>query len=371
MTLSRPTEQGKWLVWPDTVFADIDSNTCSSTPAGYCPDSLSLQECIDYADKNNCTYGYHIELPDKTTLCNPILPELYGDINPVYGLVADNEFPTLSKSKVHTFVNSDFHVFPPQNATIMFYTDIFQLHDGIGNAEVGIASDKLIPDDGDVINVGKKIMNLQIYPHNISIPTIQKYVPVRYGDYVNICVPNTTLLLSKDVDGLQLEWKINSTNIPFTDFAFQLIPLPSSDKGKPGKQLGDIVKYTDQFNIVYSENYVVTTSNNMLMLKYYNKSNIPVIKRESTFSAASSMYGYYCSADKCTPIGISDIEYDSTYKGALVFRSPNCLGQCIRQDRAQEQRKAANVSLMSMPYETIVMVAFIVLFVGIIVLYRS
>ena len=342
MTLPKPYHLENWLVWPDTTFSDIDYSTCSSTPTGYCPDSLTLQQCINQCKSNDCTYGYFVEFPDKSTLCNPILSNTYGDINPVYGLINKKEFPDLKNTNITTFIDSDHHIFPPKHANIMFYTDIFQIISPLSpskptnsnDKEYGISSEKLIPDDQDIVDITSKLINLQIFPHNISIPFIQKYVPVRYGDYINLCIPNTTLLLSKNTHLSHLEWKINSSNIPYTDFAFSFIPLPSTKK-----KIGDIIQYTDKFNIVYSENYVVSiktestgtfniNNTNNLILKYFNVSDIPVSTLQCTFYAKSSMYGYFCDNNVCTPIEISKINYDSTYKNNLVYRSPNCLLQC-------------------------------------------
>lgn len=332
MTLTKPVKTKNWLVWPNTTFSDIDYSTCSSTPNGYCPDSLTLDQCLNVCENADCTYGYFVEFPDKSTLCNPILSSTYGDINPIYGLMNKSEFKDLNKVKVSTFVDTNAHTFPPYHANIMFYTDIFQIISKIPNLNqytVGIASDKLIPDDGDLVDVTKKVINLQIFPHNTSTPFIQKYVPVRYGDFINIAIPNTTLLLSNNIYTSNLEWKINSANIPYTDFAFQLVPLPLTKK-----QIGDIVNYTDTFNIVYAQNYVVTLKNipstniTSLILVYFNVSDIPISNLECTFTAKSSMFGYYCRDGTCTSVPISNINYDGTFLNQIVYRSPNCINQC-------------------------------------------
>ena len=231
-----------------------------------------------------------------------------------------------------------------------------------------------IPTDGENIRFGNiNPVNIQFLTAKHSASQISNLNPVKYGDYITIIVPGTSLTLRMKVGEEQMYWTSSISNLSNTDFLFQIMPINDSQK------IGDLVTYNSPFNIIYSNVsiLVVGNTNYELSAKYSNfeneKSNPDSF---STFSAISKMTGYYCDGKECKDVPISEIDSDGqsgTYKGAYVGRSKGCLGICNYS--TTENNKIYNFTAHSPPYNyynndaLLIVIMSIIVIIGIVLIH--
>lgn len=309
----------KWLVWPNTVFDFIEISDCADTIDGVCIYNKNLEECIEKSiEDSGC--GYYIKFNDGRSICVPVRTFIHSHINPVYRLKNQNIYPELNNVSVFTFINTDKYSFPPNIANVIFYNDILQ----IKNIESGLFIDTdTSPKDGQNIKFGNiNPLNIQFLKSKQSLVQISNLDPVKYGDYIIIIVPGTSLTLRSKVGENQMYWISNE--LSKTDFLFQIMPINNSDK------IGDFVTYNSHFNIIYTNFSILFVGNNYeLNSKYANFENEK--NHFTTFSAISKMIGYYCDNKNCKEVPISEININGksgTYKGSNVVRAKGCLGMC-------------------------------------------
>lgn len=369
--LPKPFKYKDWNIWNRTAIDEMNYNTvgCSDTLNGVCLKNLSLKDCIEESTDG---IGYHIEFKNGESICAPLKVDLYPTLNIVYKLVNQEAHPELNDVNITTFLNNNKYNFPPLNSSIIFYYDIIKIKNIESNLYFGInKKDNII----EFTNNEDNAVNLQFIPANTFAPRIVNYEPLKYGDKFNIVIPNTTLILYKNINTDIFEFIESSTiNQPFI---FELSPI--NNVGNTNKVL-----YIDMFTIIYSFRNIVTLNKYDMLEGLYqnieklNERDNPNVK--NTFMAISQMVGYYCQDDKCVPIKTSNTtnifiepeilkEYDtnknnlidkneyenlikdkdnlsdkikdrlkyysnniysteSLYNNSTVERSPNCFGAC-------------------------------------------
>lgn len=320
MTNNSYIYKNKWRIFPRTGFDDIYHSTCSNTLTGYCESSFTLDQCIDSC-KGDCSYGYYVDNKDGSSICSNINSKTFPGINPVYGIWPQDEDQDLKNVDVTTFINTEVHQVPPNEARYLFYTDIVQI---VTANKKYITSSKIIPDDAQPVIASDTPTNLQMFPFQVEIDSIMKWRPVRFGDFITFAIPQTSIVLAKSNQFFNMEWRLASSNLPYTDFAFQFISLDRT------KKTGEIVSLDKQFNIVYAQTYVMyaNSKSGLVELIYTPPEKIPVSDSDAVFQLSSTMTGYYCKNNKCTPVAIADIDDNGYYNGNLVTRSQNCINMC-------------------------------------------
>lgn len=330
LSISQPYKyKDDWLIWPNTVLDYLSATDCDDTIHGYCLSNKSIYECINECSKN-CTTGYFIEIENNKTICVPILEgltvlkDLSKDINPAYRLRPQSIYPELAKTKVSTFINTKKHSFPPDTGNIVFYSDIVTLEEKLKGYTIEILNSQKTSQLLQMQKNGNS--NIEIIPSQVSTPSLVKYMPVRFGDPVQISVPGTSLIARSSVDfpGL-LEWDVTTGLFIGNDLSFRIMP-----SGKDRK-IGDVLTYDDNFLITYNDISVVVVNHNdgTLRLEYKNIQNIDT--RNNSFQLVCKMIGYYCNNGKCQKIQINKTQTNgksSRYNGNIVDRSPVCFGMC-------------------------------------------
>jgi len=308
--------QQDWLVFKDATVSNLDVFNCTSTVDGKCSYGMTLKECIDSAGDTS-GMGYFVVPSTGKSICAHLDTSIHPRIDYTKILRNKSLYPALNSAESTVFLNATKYKFPPEHANIVFYRDIINLYSVNTGLLLGgdkYKTDSLEPIGFDSIENGLNI----ILTYEKQIPLQSGiFVPVQYGDKFNIRIPNTSLVLQKDVDSDIFVWtpSISTSSTTYNLFTFK-VPL---DKKK-----GDNVVYGDQLELVYG---VDTVGNDEHMNMAINNSpNTPHL-----FEFISKMNGFYCDEGECNEIPINKIEKNGekgTYKGKNVVRSKGCYGLC-------------------------------------------
>jgi hypothetical protein len=362
MDLRKPYKYKKdWIVFNDTTFNFMNNIDCDDTVNGVCLKDISLDKCIDECAKLKSSYGYYINGDSIGTVCVPIYTELHEDINPLYRLRNADYYPVLKNVNVTSFVNTKKHSFPPNDEHTIFYRDILTLKNVKTNFTIG-------PGPGETVDIGHIHMskeeegehNIQITPVIFYTSKLEQHTPVKYGDYISIRLPGTTLTMSRFSDTNFLEWDTFSENIsPDNDIFIQIV----SKTKKPGEN----VKYDDEVQLIYNEKYVIYEDDedeSLLKISLLKDDNNSL---NSVFKFISKMNTYYCNNGKPVKVG-SDIDRDANHntnhntKHRHIFRTPECFGVC-KYSNGSDIRLSGNNSW-------ILFIVFIVVVLGVILFHR-
>lgn len=346
-----------WLIFPNTVYDNIEISNCENTTNGVCIDNKTIEECIKLCNNDNCSHGYHIQFKDGKSVCLP-LKTYDSNINPVRRLKKQNIYPEFNNVNVSSFINTNEFPFPSKQSNIVFYHDILNiLNEG---TKLKLGGTKYITEDGNITGFSnEKPLNITILPSEITNIQISKYRPLKYGDYFNINIPSTTLLLTIG-EYRSLIWKQIKGLTQETYAKFQVYPI---DKNK---KEGDVVMYSDIFTIRYNDIDFLTVD------KYNNKFFItPIANYDAKralaisypyFSFISKMVGYYCENGICNSVPISNINKDGTYKGYIVGKEKECQGRCSYTKNNTNTLMYLN---KSPPYERHILIRYIIVIFGI------
>lgn len=296
------------VVFPNTTLNTLELSDCDNTLTGTCIDNISLKDCIKICDNNTkCDAGYHIQLKDNKSLCVPLKTDLYK-INMSRRLIPQNTYPEFKDVEVNTFINTNRFPFPNDSANAMYYYDIITIKNIETNTFIGINMENKVEFSKN------QNTNITLIPKKHIATEFSKYLPILYGDYFNISISNTSLVIKNNDDNSNnLFWNKTSN----TYFYFKIIP-------NVDKKIGDNVCYGDKFKLIYND-----VDNTIVNSKLYILQIDPTIY--STFYAISRMSGYYCEKQKCNQIYIRDMETNGIkgrYNGKIVGLESNCFGLC-------------------------------------------
>lgn len=312
--IKKPTlKNGEWFIFDNTIFSDIQTMDCDNTITGTCIQNKTFDECINLCKQSNeCDSGYYIENNDNNNVCVPLRKNNYGNINLSYKLRSQNLYPELSNVNVKTFISKNTSRFPPVQANTVFFLDHFV----ILNVDTRLMLET--KDNNDII-FSEKSTILQILQVGENILGLQ-YRSLRYGELFAINIPNTSLILQKK-DSSEFEWSEKRFGISTEYFSI----MPSSEANK----LGDEVKYSDEFFIMYSDIYVVNVNKyNILTASYVSDDK----NTKHVFKFLPKMWGYACDGKKCVKISFDNMVVNEkgvgTYNGSPIFRHPSCWGLC-------------------------------------------
>ena len=319
--------KNNWMIWPETVFDVIEITDCNDTVKGFCESKNTIEECIEQCG-DHCGAGYYIEFENGNTICASIRTDVHPYLSPVHRLKKKEIYPELDKVKISSFVNTNYFPFPPEEANVVFFEDIFKISlvDEGSSIKAGNTNNNhtfVLLDKEDNGN------NLQIIQSVVTAGQLAKYIPVRYGQPIQITTPATSLLITVTPNNT-VDWKSISDVFYTKETTFTLMPTLKTNKKKD-----ELVTYGDEFIITYDQgNYlvVVDKGSNKLKIVYDNLEKvIRNNKLHYKFVMSSKMMGYYCDGRQCKSVPIKDIvtsNYSGTYKDVTVGRHPSCWGAC-------------------------------------------
>lgn len=325
--IPRPLRYKKWLIWPDTVLSILNISDCNDTINGICLSNKSLLECMDECT-TGCGVGYRLVLPNGKSVCVPVRTDIHPYLNPVYRLRRKEYYPDLKNVEIATFINTEIYPFPLETGNVVFYRDILTLSEVTDGLTIGTL-DAQIEGKGVILMGEGSDDNIQLLPAQMSTPLAVQYFPVRFGDYVHISVPGTSLIAQADsVDGNILKWELTTGSFHGNEFSFRIMPSSKSQR------VGGVISCDDVFIIQSTDDSIVVVDPvaHSLRLEYIN---IPDVLDSDTvgvrYKFVSKMTGYYCDKGKCKSIPIENTETNGAaarYNDAPVERNPSCWGLC-------------------------------------------
>lgn len=318
--------KNKWLVWPNTILETMNITDCNDTINGKCILDIPIEKCIEKSEGESAL-GYYVKFKNGDSICAPIRTSIHPNLSPVYRMIPKDTYSELNDVEVSTFVNTDYYPFPPDHSNVIFFKDLLELK----NVESGLflGSDFLYPENNQLAHFGEGIdINVELIPSLSSAVQVTQQVPITYGTYFNIIIPGTNLSLSKVPNKSEFQW-ISIAEFLDDDFAFKIIPLDNS------KKEGDIVSYSDKFNIVYGDISLIGVNKYTGILEVIFRnitSQRNDIDTQITFQAVSKMLGYYCDNNgECKSVPIEEITpkgLGGRYKGKMVYKQNKCFGLC-------------------------------------------
>ena len=322
-------KDNQWLIFPDTIFSNMETVDCNNTMEGKCYEDKSFDECINMCEKSpKCNFGYYIHGAGSKNICVPLL-DLGMHSNPMYRLRNKGIYPEMKDTHTKTFFDRSVFHFPPEQANNIFFMDNFNIQ----NVETSFWLDKYPSktEQKDVLFNHEKeaeplIMQLLQIPPNLSAGV--QYVMVTYGENIAINIPTTTLIFRESkTNSEKLEWVARISNITDAS-AFQIIPTMA------GKKIGDNVLFSDTFAIKTNASFLGVDKENNLVKLYYNTYNEAKERGHNvTFRFIPQIEGYYCNnAAQCTKISLKDMQVNEkgigNIDGLAIGRNPGCWGVC-------------------------------------------
>ena len=326
-----------WLLFPNSIFSDLNLVDCNDTIHGICYSNKSLGDCISLcAKEDHCEAGYHIS-GDNLNICVPINTDIHKGLNPTYRLRKKNIYPNLKPYHITTFINNKLFPFPPESGNTVFFGDAFFLQ----NINSGLSIQK--PNNKDINRVifsKNNELQIRILSLDWSSHHYDHFVPVHSGEHVIINIPGTSLILRPTGYLDNIEWISRGSLTTDKKNSFQIY---SAD---PRKKPGDLLYYGENVYIVYQDIFLVEFNNFTNSIQIIHNTYDQALKNNQNihFKFIPRIIAYYCSQNKCLEIPLDQVDTDghkATYKGSLVSRSPSCWDQCLSMTEVsiEKQRK--------------------------------
>lgn len=300
----------RWLIFPDTIFDNIENTDCNDTTDGICHNNISMDKCLDLASEQLSSAGYIIENPDKT-ICVNIDTQLHPYLNPIYRLRNKEMYPSLKNVNVQSYIDITVFPYPPDKTNSVFFQDVFNLK----NVQTDLFLNR------NSVFVKDDYVNMNILPSRNTMFKNQFYIPVEYDTPIIFNIPGTNLTLDN-----KLQWSSRLTSLEDTMLFFKINNTrPFESDSLP------TVTYDSTVYITYQDIYIVEVDeNNKLLLTYMTYDKAKELNKNILFKLIPQVQCYYCDKD-CKTVELKDTDmdkYKSRYKGKMVFRNPYCGGGC-------------------------------------------
>ena len=299
----NPTIKKDFYIFKDAIIDNIEISDCNDTINGICKKTDDIDECINICKNSNCKNGYFIS-EKKGGICVPLIKsqdEFY------YRLRSKDIYPELKDKTTYVFSNTT-DKYPPEDTNILYYNDNIVIQ----NLDTSLFL--TINDDGSVTqqpNFSKDAsLNVQFIQSSSNNIFSGNYTKIRNGDNIIINIPQTAMVLRKDLDTNMVVWKLRASfsNIPAN--TFQIFAI--------NKKLGDILTYDDKFYFKYQGSLIIfddtlknLTISNLSLDNALEKSNF-------IFKIKPKIQLYTIKNGICL---------NSSSNNINVFRSPNCWGK--------------------------------------------
>ena len=298
----NPTIKKDFYIFKDAIIDNIEISDCNDTVNGICKSTNNVDDCINICKNSNCKNGYFIS-EKKGGICVPLLDT---DEEFYYRLRNKDIYPQLKDKTTYVFSNTK-DKYPPQDTNILYYNDNIVIQN------LNSALFLSINDDGNVTqqpNFSKDTsINIQFIRSSSNNIFSGNYTKIRNGDNIIINIPQTAMVLRKDLDTDMVVWKLRASfsNIPAN--TFQIFAL--------NKKLGDILTYDDKFYFKYQGSIIIfdDTLKNLIISNLSLDNALE--KSNFIFKINPKIQLYTLKNGICSKSSSNNIN---------VFRSPNCWG---------------------------------------------
>jgi hypothetical protein len=247
----------------------------------------------------------------------------------------------------------------------VYYTDVLSIS-SYYNPKVGLNLKNIKDNEYAYMLESEEFENISILP-NISTNTkLLDWLPLYYGNYFTINIPNSNLILRNTVDNIPTFQIISfndsvGNNKSFNnDIVFYLEPINKNSK---------IVKFGDPFLIKTTNGGTLFNNKTFLTIKYDPINMLP--KEQIYFKFTPKMSYYYCDNNVCKTVSYDKIIFQEgskslqtkNSKGMLtnVYFKPNCSQMC-------DENKLQNITSLSSNPENKYMLFSIIIIIVIIIM---
>ena len=332
--IGKPRKHGRWLVFPNTAFDQLDLSDCNDAIDGVCLSGKSLDECISHCaqDPSLCAAGYFISHP-KGNICVPIRTNIHDRLNPAYRLRNANMYPELREKSVATYIDAEKFPFPPKNVNAVFFQDPFVLENVATGSRLRLlnrASDGNLVEFGEPQEDGDKGGERTVLlPQRDTMYTNQVYIPVEYGEPVVLNVPGTSLLM-RPVEHDYMGWVSRMA----VDSGDQNVIRFHRANGDP--EGSNLLNYDDTVYMTYQNVFVVVFDEDKqsLRLEYSSYADALTKGLNVHFRLSPRIQVYHCEDGECKSLSLAKTKMrgaEASHNGNPVSRNPTCWGFCPKK----------------------------------------
>lgn len=298
----NPIRYGKWNIFKNAVYSNLDVSDCTNSATGKCEDVDTVQECADICGNHpNCDSGYFIENTGRN-ICIPVRKPKTGNIYPYYRYRNKNIYPELKNRNTFTFSSYEY---PPDLPNAIFYKDFFSIQIKGDKKYLNIIPENKPERDAKFLD---KSVHLQFLLGKIERNYLESDIAIKNGDNVILNIPNTSLVLYKE--GEKIVWKIGDPNSGDKNMIFQI--------------------YTDQpqtESITFSDDIILKMDDKYLSIQ---DSDLVLSENNTIFTLTPKIEVYYCDKT-CKPVLLEQCVKKGVkafFNGKEVYRSPACWNVC-------------------------------------------
>jgi hypothetical protein len=300
---TKPYKIKNNIIFPSTTSNDFEFFSCRDSINGVCKYDISLNECID----KNIDMSLFLDFKDNNKSICMNFDKYHKNINLVETLVDSNSYNILNDIDTYTILKDNYE-YPPNISNIVFYDDKLTLKENnlnntIGKFKQAVINNNNILFDDSIDIIIRPITNIVV---NYKITNFR---PLRFGEQINFIHDKSILIFDTNLYN-KLIWS-NISNYSSNNFPIIL-------KSNNGKNNGDIITYSDTFEMYYNNIPIVINDKGELVLKDKNKSFF------NNFQFKSESIGYYCNNDNIvSSVYLDEISrdgYKGYYNNKPVFR---------------------------------------------------
>src|SRR3990167_7250060 len=330
-----------WYIFPNTTLSELYLDDCNDTVIGTCPIVDKIENCIKICNESgNCSGGYFLETPDSQNLCVPLRKYDYSQTHPFYRMRRQDIYPELRNVKSTFFNNVSFQEYPPNMANRILFNDNLVLKNK--NTGLCISIDKKLAEN--VAFTKDNPVFLQFIPLVLFRTGVQKYVPVKDGDFIGINIPTTAALLRKAYQENKIVWSIRAGGINSESNTFK---IHTKIKRKDPDSAIPHICYDDEVYFTFQDQLVNLDSNHGVLYLLNKKIEDSLQEGDNIlWQIIPKVEVFYCEDGECKKTSLEDTVVDhekSSYKGYVTGRNPTCWGLCHEK---KEQNTVKIISLV-------------------------
>ena len=334
LNISKPEiYKDKWLKFSDAVLYPMELCDCNDTIGGVCLSGLTFDECVSKC-KGDCDIGYYIEFDNNKNICVPIRSEVYSDINPSFNLRNKNIYNFNDNVKITYFQNTEKYPFQKLSTMDLYYTDVVSIV-SYYNPKVGVDLKTIKNNEYAYMSETETFENISILPNISTNSKLLDWLPLNYGNYLTLSIPNSNLILRNTSDNIlnfqtiSFDDSVGKDKVFDNDIIFYLESLDTNKKNK-------IVKFGEPFLIKTTNKGIVFNNGTMLKVTYEQIDKLN--KEQIYFTFIPKMSYYYCDNNLCKLASYDNIVFQEdsislqtkNSNGELtnVYFKPNCSQMC-------------------------------------------
>lgn len=318
-----------YLIFPNATFSNLDLTDCNDALHGVCLEDVnSVEECIERGrdERYISGAGYYVKSKSGKKYCVPIRTAIHPFLNPALRLRRKEVHPEIEDMASWAFLNVDMYPYPPMNADVVTYQDMFLLQHVFTGMYVQVPRKKTDP-----LTFTKSVSSallLHFLPVRDTFYTDQVYIPVRLEYDTLLNIPDTSLVLKRD--GLNARWASELSSAEVADDAVMLHSVREViDDSHVGdyRGVGDGVDHEAVRPVSFKETFYITMGSFVLavdekgetMLMNHPDWHAETVLRQATFRLVPRVEVWKCgSGGGMVPVSLAE----AIEKRWQVYRSP-------------------------------------------------